>query len=358
MTTTIGKKISLITCGLLLSTNMVLSADTFDTAVKNGTVAGDLTLYSKYTDTNGADTEGFTAGTIGLSYETNTYMGLSAKAGFRAGHVFDGDDFDNDALMTEAYFKYGNENFALMIGRQEIDLEWLGDYNEAIVGVLTAIPDTTVVAGYVNRQAAADEDEIGNFSEITTDGAYVLDVKYSGIKNLELNPYFYSAVDVADFYGLKATYSSDLIGAIGHYAASNEDLIEDGSIAHVELSTTFSSVSFSAGYIKTDKDVGVGSISAYGDNISPFDEGTNTYSSDAKTFYASVGYSIAGINLGVLYGETDFASDFEETELNITADYSFTDSLSASLLYSDLDLDEKNGDVDQDYGSITITYSF
>ncbi|XPV53182.1 MAG: hypothetical protein ACNI3H_13265 [Halarcobacter ebronensis] len=38
--------------------------------------------------------------------------------------------------MTEAYLKYANESFSLTAGRQAIDLEWLGDYNEAVVAQL------------------------------------------------------------------------------------------------------------------------------------------------------------------------------------------------------------------------------
>ena len=47
--------------------------------------------------------------------------------------------------MTEAYLKYAMEGFSITAGRQAIDLEWLGDYNEAVVAAITVIPDTTVV---------------------------------------------------------------------------------------------------------------------------------------------------------------------------------------------------------------------
>lgn len=353
-----NKKISLVTCGLLLSTSMAFGADSIDEAFKTGSVSGDITLYGTKADNKGgtADTDASFA-TTGIAYETASYMGLSAKAGFRAGHAFDDSTLANDALMTEAYVKYANDMFSLTVGRQEIGLEWLGDYNEAIVAGITAVPDTTIVLGYVNQQAAADEDEIGDFAEVTEDGTYVVDVKYTGLSGVELNPYFYSAPDVADFYGLKATYSSDMFGAVAQYAASSEDVGSDGSIAHVEASTSLAGISAALGYIKTDKTAGVASISAYGDSISPFDNGVNTYSADAKTVYGSLGYSVAGVDLGLLYGETDYSVNSEEKELNLTAGYSITDSLGLSLLYVKYD-EEGSSSNDSDYASATLAYSF
>jgi hypothetical protein len=365
-----GKTISLIASGLILSSSMAFGADSIDSAFKEGKVSGSLTAYGIYTDAKSGDADtnvGY--GTINLAYETASFKGLSAKAGFEAGHALEDGSLDKDALMTEAYIKYGIDGYSLTVGRQAIDLEWLGDYNEAVVAAITAVPDTTIVLGYTNQQAAADEDEIGKFTQITEKGAYVLDVKYAGFTGVEFNPYVYSAPDVANFYGLKTVYTADMFGAVAHYAASNEDVTgtENGSIGHVELNTTLAGVSAAVGYIKTDKDGGVGSISAYGDNISPFDYGQSTYETDARTIYGSLGYSIAGIDFGALYGETKYGSvDYEEKELNLTAGYSITDALSTSLLYADVNVDEsgealKAADtktVDQNYVSLTVTYAF
>jgi hypothetical protein len=249
-----GKKLSLITSGLLLSSTMLFGADSIDDAFKSGTISGGATLYGISKDAKGgtADSDDSFA-TFSLGYETASYKGLSVKTSFIAGHGFDDSNLDNDSLMTEAYIKYAKEGYSLSIGRQAIDLEWLGDYNESIVASVTSIPDTTITAGYVNQQAAADEDEIGNFDEVTKDGVYVLDIKYTGIENLELNPYIYSAPDVAEFYGLKASYSTDMFGITGQYVDSSVDSGVDESIGNVEVSTTIAGLSLAAGYIKADK---------------------------------------------------------------------------------------------------------
>lgn len=353
------KKLSIVVSGLLLSTSMAFAADSIDSAFKTGTVSGDITLYGSTADNKGGTLDSdYAAATTGLAYETASYMGLSAKAGFRAGHAFgNSTPFVNDALMTEAYVKYATDGFALSVGRQAIDLEWMGDYHESVVAAITAIPDTTIVLGYSNQFTAADEDEIGDFAQIGTDGAYVADIKYTGLEGIELNPYFYSVPNTADWYGLKASYSSDMFGAVAQYAASSEDVGSDGSIGHVEASTTIAGISAALGYIKTDKTAGVGSIAAVGDNISPFDNGVNTYSADAKTVYGSLGYSIAGVDLGLLYGETDYAANGEEKELNLMSSYSITDSLGLSLLYVKYD-EEGSSSNDSDYATATLAYSF
>lgn len=352
------KKLSMVASGLLLSTTMAFSADSIDNAFKEGTISGSLTAYALEHDGKGSasDTDSGFA-TINLGYETASYMGLTAKAGFEAGHGISDGTLANDALMTEAYVKYANEMFSLTVGRQAIDLEWLGDYNEAVVAGITAIPDTTIVLGYVNQQAAADEDEIGDFTQIGTDGAYVADIKYVGLDGVEFNPYYYSVPNIADWYGLKATYTADMFGAVAHYAASSEDVGSDGSIGHIEVNTSLSGVSAALGYIKTDKTAGVGSIAAVGDNITPFDNGGDNYAIDAKTTYGSLGYSIGAVDLGALYGETDFAASSESNELNLSVGYSFTDSLSLGLLYVDYDLEGSSFSDYKEY-SATLAYSF
>jgi hypothetical protein len=155
-----------------------------------------------------------------------------------------------------------------------------------------------------------------------------------------------------------------MFGATAHYATTNQDstsvvTVDDGDIAHVEGRLNLAGIAFAAGYIKTDNK-GTGSLSAYGDNISPFEDGNNTYGSDAKTYYGSIGYEIAGLELAALYGQTKYDNSGikdKENELNLSVGYSFTEELSASLMY--VDYDDKstaNGDYDKVFAN--VTYSF
>ncbi|MFY9093062.1 Opr family porin [Aliarcobacter butzleri] len=375
------KRLSLITCGLVLSSSFVFANEvkTFDDAFKSGKASGSLGLYGKSIEKDKVTAPdkkefGYLNGYATIGYETASLYGFSAKAEFRGnldlGERENGDrkeQFQNNSLMTEGYLKYANDAFFVSAGRQAIDLEWLSDYHEAVVAGITAVPDTTIVLGWTKRKAESTAELSEDFWKINENkGAYVADIKYAGFTGVELNPYYYSAPDLADWYGLKTTFSTDYFGVVAHYAASNEDVqdVEDGSIAHVELNTEIDGFTAAVGYIKTDKDGGTGTMSAAGDNISPFEDGNYNYGLDAKTVYGSLGYTIADVTFGALYGQTDYDYDttvknLKEKELNLSVGYAFTESLSTSVLYVNVDADSNEPDYsDYDKWIATIEYTF
>ncbi len=375
------KRWSLITCGLVLSSSFVFANEvkTFDDAFKSGKASGSLGLYGQSIEKDKVTAPdkkefGYLNGYATIGYETASLYGFSAKAEFRGnldlGERENGDrkeQFQNNSLMTEGYLKYANDAFFVSAGRQAIDLEWLSDYHEAVVAGITAVPDTTIVLGWTKRKAESTSELSEDFWKINENkGAYVADIKYAGFTGVELNPYYYSAPDLADWYGLKTTFSTDYFGVVAHYAASNEDVqdVEDGSIAHIELNTEIDGFTAAVGYIKTDKDGGTGTMSAAGDNISPFEDGNYNYGLDAKTVYGSLGYTIADVTFGALYGQTDFdvdsiTKDLKEKELNLSVGYAFTESLSTSVLYVNVDADSKDTDhSDYDKWIATIEYTF
>ena len=362
------RNFSLVACGLLLSASSVFAESSIKTAIAAGQASGDITVHTVTTNNDDSSSDaGFTAGTVGLAYETGELNGFSAKVGFRAAHQFaeeeDGDykgDFTENSIMNEAYIKYANKSFSLTAGRQEIDLEWIGDFNESVVAEVIAIEDTTITALYANRQAVAAEDELSKFEDVVeNEGVYVLDVKYEGIEGVELNPYFYSINDVADIYGLKATYSNDSFGILGHYVATNEDdsSADDGSIYQLELSATLGQFEVAAGYISTDSDGAIGSMDTYGDNIDPTEEiGDGVYGTDADTYYGTISTEVSGVELGLLYANADYADDKELEEVSLFVDYAFNDEFSVGFAYTDVD---SNGDdEDFDKASLTATYTF
>jgi hypothetical protein len=373
-------KISLIACGFIFSSSVAFSADTIDSAFKEGKVSGSVALYGeKHDNKDGVKDSGFGNGQATVAFETASFYGFNAKAEFKGnlglGQIekYDrsGDDdsaFANNSLMTEAYLKYAMEGFSITAGRQAIDLEWLADYNEAVVAAITAIPDTTVVLGYSQRKAESGIDLSEDFHDINGNkGVYVLDVKYAGLESVEFNPYVYSAPDAVDFYGLKTTITTDYFGVIAHYAESSVDKnfgtangYEDGSIGHLELNTTIADISAAVGYIKTDKDGGAAIMTTAGDNISPFDTGNRTYDPDARTVYGSLGYTIADVELGALYGVTTYGTDdLKEKELNLTASYPITESLTAAILYGDVNEDSADVDFKDDkYVLASVEYTF
>ena len=143
------KQLSIIASALVLTSSAVYAdSKNVDEAFKNGTVSGDISIHNQSWDNGtGNKDSGFTAGTIGVNYSTDSVNGISANVGFRAGHKFgekENDDykgdFEQNSVMNVANISFSNDVVSVTAGRQEIDLEWLGDFNEAIVVATTAIP--------------------------------------------------------------------------------------------------------------------------------------------------------------------------------------------------------------------------
>ena len=360
------KQLSIITSAIILSTSAVYAdSNSIEDAFKNGQVSGDISAHYQKTDKTNEKNSGFSAATIGVNYKTDSLNGFALEAGFRANHElteeengdYDG-EFKNNSLMTLANISYSNEILTVIAGRQEIDLEWIGDYNEAIVAALTPSENITVVAAYSTRQAAAGVDESGDFEDVTDDGAFVLDGKYQVSDELVINPYFYSAKDAVDFYGLKADFDTDIFGLTAHYAKSSTDSklkdedgnhIENGSIKHFEARTSLIGVDLALGYINTNKK-GIGAMDSFGDNIDPTEElGAYDYE---DTYYGAIAYNIADIELSALYAQAENTSKTDK-EITLGVAYSFTDNLSAELVYTDLSLESAS-----DYNKVATTVSY
>jgi hypothetical protein len=234
----------------------------------------------------------------------------------------------------------------------------MGDFHEAVVASIIAIPDTTIVLGYSQRKATADADAgLEDFTKFNgTKGAYVLDAKYEGINGLVLNPYFYNVPDLANWYGIKADYDTDAFGVTGHISATNEDVsTNDGQIIHLEARTNLFGFGINTGYITTDKDGAIGSMEAIGDNINPLEDGNQVYVADADTGYIGVSYDLSGFELGAIYGETKYANN-KEKEINLTAGYGVTENFAVGVLFVDVSAENSNDDYTK--VALTLEYTF
>lgn len=355
-----------IVTAALLTTAASADSSSIKEAFQNGKASGDISLYVENSNNSGATQDsGFSLGSIGLNYETDSINGFKANLGFRTNHKFnekeeaDFDETTPKSVLSTANISYSTDKATLIVGRQEIDLEWMGDFHEAIVGVLTYVPDTTIVIGHTERFMEVNSDEALQEMAVSGSekGAYVLDAKYEGIQDTVINPYFMDAPDVFSAYGLKVTSSIANIDLTAHYAATNEDTQSNGSIAHFEIGTTVSDISFAAGYATTDKEVGAGNITALGDNIDPFEDGGKIYDADADTFYVSASADISDISLSAFYGTTESgANNADDSEIVLTAGTAINDELSIDLLVSSIDAENSTDDVDK--VTVMATYSF
>jgi len=363
----IKKTIKLSAVAALFATGVFADSTTLKDAFANGKASGDISVYAENVSNNGGTKDsGFSMGSIGVNYETDSLYGLKASFGARTNHNFSekedtdyGDGSEPTVAINTLNLSYAMQGLTVIAGRQEIDLEWVGDYHEALVAAITAVPDTTIVLGHTERFMAVDNDApLEEMSDIGEDGANVLDVKYEGIANTVINPYYMDANDLFSAYGLKATTSVANVDLTAHYAATNEDAdnTEDGSIAHFEIGTTVSDIALAAGYITTDKDVGAGSITTLGENIDPTESlGDSIYGADADTFYASISADVSMVTLGALYTTVDHADD-RDSEITLTASAAITDELGLDVLYSSVSMEDS--DDDSDTVSMMLTYSF
>lgn len=361
------KKIYISTiAAAILSTGALADSSSLKEAFVNGKVSGDITLYGESINASGDnDDSGFSMGSIGVGYETDSLNGFKGAVSFRANHKFTeqedenySDGTDPDAVLSTANISYSTENATITAGRQEIDLEWVGDFHEAVVAELTYIPDTTITLGHSTRYMAVDADAaLENMTDIE-DGLTFIDAKYEGIENTVINPYFMDSDYLGSAYGLKASTSISGIDLTAHYAATNEDDsdIEDGDIAHLEIGTTVSDISLAFGYITTDTDGGVGSIAEVGDNIDPTEDlGDSVYSADADTFYGSISTDVGSVSLSALYATVDHEND-RDSEIVLTAGTNIADNLDLELLISSASFEDSDSDTDKI--AFTATYSF
>jgi hypothetical protein len=215
----------------------------------------------------------------------------------------------------------------------------------------------------------ANDGALSKFAKIGTDGANVLDVTYEIAKTTKVGAYYMDAPEVFSAVGAKVEAEVSGLGVVAKYAKTSEDTANtpNGSIMALDLAYSIGEIALNGGYIKTGKDNGIGSISALGDNINPLDSGelsngsARVYGTDAKTLYVGTSTTVAGFELGALYGTTSYkgtTKDEDESELNLTASWEckFVKNLNISALYANISAESSAGD--SSYYSLQAVYSF
>ena len=351
-------------------------------AISEGKISGGLALYGQNKDfkvQNDANQD-FAYGNahITLGYETNPLYGFSLGSEFKGnvklgeknrGDYVYGAPFQNEVLLSQGFINYGiTDILNLRVGRQEADKEWLSDNQEAAILDVSAIKDTLISVGYSRKKAETGIDLSEHFYKPTEKGIYFFEAENSSLENITLKPYVYTAPEAITFYGLKGNFEVENLDLTLHYASGNvSDKFEDGSVLdnsifHTEANLEIiENLNTNIGYIKTDKKGGAGLMTAYGDNISPFEDGFYVYDIDARTYYAGVSYSILDIDLSALYGITKYGEENQkEKELNISAGYNFTEELNASVMWVNVDTDKNDANNYPNYNKYlaSVEYKF
>ena len=366
------KKIAMsLGAATLLTTT--LSANSVSDAITNGLFEGSVALYAQTQQNKGAIKDNsFGNAHLKLKYNTDNFynfsLGLEGKGNLKIAEKYskdweDGaapgsDGYKNNGLLTQAYLKYELEQgFIFKAGRYESELAWLTDYQQGAIVEIDAIPAVLFTLAYSEKTATSDIDESSHFDrpleDYTKKGVYAIEIKDEAIEGFVFNPYYYQIPDAVKFYGLKVAYEHEFGGANLEYTRSNLTSKyrnfsgdDNGYIAHAEVFGKADIFKLTGGAIVTSDKGGADIMTTYGDTISPFKDGNQNYTKDARTIYASLNANIEErFDFTALYGYTrydDQVSGMDERELNLIFEYNFSEELALGLAYVKVKADSQN----------------
>ncbi|MBD3807481.1 MAG: outer membrane porin, OprD family, partial [Epsilonproteobacteria bacterium] len=212
---------SALSCVLLSS---FLCADENTTKSNwNGEIRGGY----QYTDDSVDTTDEFGL-SAAIKYESNSWNNLvfGARIAAAAGEgktpegipFFDANN-DGYGIVDELYIKGNFGNSELTIGRQAIDLpfvdtdEGLGLIDnrfEAVVFSNKDIKDTTITLAHIRSWSGVDSDDAGKFNRINgNDGIQLAGIEYTGIANLDLKVFGYTANNFIDAMYIETAYENE-----------------------------------------------------------------------------------------------------------------------------------------------------
>ena len=339
-----------------------------------GELTGEVGVHWQREKPRSDEAGGFALGYGALNYESESLSGFNAALGVRGTLKLDerndGDyrgAISDDLILPVALLRYTHDQLgSLTLGRQEVDFEWLNDFVEGATLQLTPMDDLEINLGWSRRQAVADPDEVVDFEKMNeSKGLYLLDLKYSPLEWLELNPYYYHAPDLFQAPGIGITASYEINPELAasstvKLALSSTDSdsgAQDGGVVWLEQMLGYRDLEVAAGFIKVDQD-GNGLLESFGDQ-QPMEEGNRIFEPDARTIYLSLAHPLGPVSLGAGLAHTSYdnaGSDVDETEWNLVAGYEIMEALELELVYINVD----NDDRDESYHTIKtgLTYRF
>jgi hypothetical protein len=359
------------------SIGFAAEATNLEEVFTQGELSGTIGWFGQHIDAKGdTPNSGFSNGYLNVGFETAPLHGISVGvSGWGSVKTSEKNDDDyksaiaDQSVLSQAYLKVEHEGMGKMVlGRQEVDFNWLTDYIDGVSAEISAVENLVVSMAWARKQATIDIDEISEeFTKLNgSKGIYMLEAKYTPIEALELNPYLYYGDNLLSAYGLKATLNLELseeikTSTMAHYVTINSDVADtkDGSFTQVEQGVELFGAKVALGYIKVDKD-GMAGLGSFGDQL-PFEEGNHAMDADAKTPYISAEYEIEGVTLATIYGQTKYLDStsgdkLKEKEFNFSVGYEFMKNLETSLMYVNVDNDVK----DDSYNAIKahVAYKF
>ena len=375
-------KLSLVAC-LAMATTQGFSADTLADAFAQSKVSGEIkSQYFQKETQAGAESSIWTNGG-NLSLTTGSFYGLKAGVTFQTGHVahidndaannYSGDMDASGSVMSEAYLAYTLANTTVKAGRQYISTPLVAGSGsrmfkqsfEGIVLVNTDLPNTTLVAAYVDKfQGRTDGSGNAPEFEQVQDGAYTVYAKNTSIENLELQAQYAQIKtlvnnDIKAIY-VEADYNLDNITLAGQVYSTDDGSTtnSDGALYGIKAVGNIAGITATAAYTTTDDEAdvvyGLGDGADYSFTGSPINGGN--YSKDTDSYLVGLGYKFnMGLGLDASYTSWDNNStNVKTSESNVTASYALNKNLSTKIMYSKFDSDSS-----YDYRSrLYVSYKF
>ena len=377
-------KLSLATAILLSGASLM--ADSLGEAFENGKFSGQARFFyidRTYSGTIENNRNSLAAGGY-LKYESAPFYNLSVGTALYSTNLVDihdddprtsasydpslfGGDFDSYAYVGELYLNYAIGNTNIKLGRQKLDTPLAGSDDarmlpnlfEALVVSNTDIPDTTLIAAHVTKEAVGTfgnvyslstpsnqylalqsgyglgfkEATSGNFRDMgvvalgagtDTDGVSAVAAIYSGVEGLKLQAWDYYAHDILNALYLQADYSikiNDSVGIKGALQYINESDIGDKLAGDVDsnywaakIGANYGALSGYVAYSQTDSSSGSmngGIITPWG-GMPAFTQGMVTrhqFFSDTDALKVAVGYDFG--SLGVPLKATLYHTEFD-----------------------------------------------
>lgn len=388
-----------------LSAATVLNGAAIDTAFKEGKISGQVrAAYINQDNALDADTYATSIGGI-LKYETATWndikLGIagytSQKIDFATGNneSANNDFFGNNAksyiYLGEAYIDYSTDDFALRVGRQQIDtpfaqtddIRMLPNTFEAAFATYKVADEVTLLGGYLKRFAGYDSgNDISEFKKldgVDSNGALVLGVVNESVENLAVQGWYYGINNVTNILYTDATYSVALnesmglefAGQFGHFNETKNSGVE-GNVYGIGVSFNVDMLTVGAASNVVSNNNGKTIVNGFGGGpyYTSMEEMTINGLEDARAYRLNAEIDmtkagIEGLKLATLYG--DFRGktqglDAKVTEFDIVAGYTLNDNICADMSYAMIDDKNKNNNTATDGGYdrflIRINYSF
>lgn len=388
-----------------LSAATVLNGAAIDTAFKEGKVSGQIrAAYINQDNALDADTYATSIGGI-LKYETAAWndikLGIagytSQKIDFATGNneSANNDFFGNNAksyiYLGEAYIDYSTDDFALRVGRQQIDtpfaqtddIRMLPNTFEAAFATYKVADEVTLLGGYLKRFAGYDSgNDISEFKKldgVDSNGALVLGVVNESVENLAVQGWYYGINNVTNILYTDATYSVALnesmglefAGQFGHFNETKNSGVE-GNVYGIGVSFNVDMLTVGAASNVVSNNNGKTIVNGFGGGpyYTSMEEMTINGLEDARAYRLNAEIDmtkagIEGLKLATLYG--DFRGktqglDAKVTEFDIVAGYTLNDNICADMSYAMIDDKNKNNNTATDGGYdrflIRINYSF